>query len=88
MDDSAFVDLLHALRRGVDQMDVRQVKRRQELIMEGRPLATIGVIRFQSCRRIRVINDLVGAPLFTDAFADLLHDPEAGVELFLHQFFR
>ena len=78
MDDAAFVDLLHALRRGVDQMDVRQVKRRQELIMEGRPLATIGVIRFKSCRGIRVINDLV------DPAPDLLHDPKAGVELFLH----
>ncbi len=50
--------------------------------MEGRPLATIGVIRFKSCRRMRVLNDLV------DPAANLFHDPEASVELFLHQFFR
>src|SRR6202034_3870659 len=38
VDDAALVYLADAARRGINQMDVRQVERLQILIMEGRPL--------------------------------------------------
>jgi hypothetical protein len=41
MDDAALVYLGDAAWRGVDQMDVRQVERRQVFVVEGRPLAAI-----------------------------------------------
>src|SRR3546814_4041753 len=47
-------DPLHAERRGVDQGDVRQVEGGQELVVEGRPLAAVGVVGLQRRRGLRV----------------------------------
>ena len=69
------VDAADPKRRGIHQRHMRQVEGRQELIMKGRPLAAIGVIRLERRRGFRVFDDGIHPR------TDLLHDPEIGVEL-------
>ena len=82
MNDPLGVYFADPKRRGVDQRDMGQVERRQEFIMKGRAFAAIGVIGFQRGGGFRVGDGGVHTA------ADLLHDPEIGVELFFHQLFR
>ena len=61
-------------------MHVGQVERGQVLVVEGGPLAAVGVVRLERLGGGRVVHDGVHPG------PDLLHDPEVGVELLLHQF--
>ena len=64
---------------GIDQVHVRQVEGRQVLVVERRPLASVGVIRLEGGRGLGVLHDGVHAS------PDLLHDPEVAVELLRQQ---
>ncbi len=77
---AALVDALHAAGRRVHQVHVGQVEGRQVLVVEGRPLAAVGVVGLERLRRLRVFDDRVHPR------ADLLHDPEVGIELLLDEF--
>src|SRR5579885_2193641 len=79
---AALIDLAHAERRGIDQMDVRQIKGRQVFVVKGRPLASIGIVRLQRGRRFRILDDRIHPR------PDLLHDAEVGIELLLDQLLR
>src|SRR5262249_4832292 len=81
MDDTALVDLIHATRRSIDQMDVRQIERPQVFVVEGWPLTAIWVVRLQCSCSLRVLHDCIHAR------PDLLHEAKAGIQLFLHQLF-
>ena len=82
MHDALLVDPGHAQRRSVDQRHLGQVERRQELVVKSRPLAAIGVVGLERRSRLRVLDDRI------DPGADLLHDPEVGVELLLDHLLR
>ena len=54
-------------------MHVRQVERREVLVVEGGPLASIGVVRLEGLGSPGILDDCVHAG------SDLLHDPEVRV---------
>ncbi len=82
LDDAVFVDAVDAPRRGIHQMHVRQIKRRQILVVKSRPLAGIGIIGLQCSGRVRICYHGINAG------ADLLHGLKVFVQLLLHPFFR
>src|SRR5262249_25624434 len=77
--DPLRVDMTHATRRRVHQMDVRQVKRWQEFVVKSGPLTSIRVVWLKGRGGLGVLDDSVYPS------PDLLHDPETRVQLLLHQ---
>ena len=80
VDDATLVDLAHAHGGGVDEVHVRQVERRQVLVVEGRAACSRRGSTASAPRRSSgSVDDGV------DPGADLLHDAEVRVELLLDQ---
>ena len=77
---AVLVDPAHAVRRGIDEVHVRQVEARQVFVVERRALAAVRVVGLQRGRGFRIFDDRVYPR------ADLFHDAEVGVELLLEQF--
>ena len=82
MNHPSCVDFTHPSGRGIDEMHMGQIKSWQIFVVKCWSFATVWVVGLQRRRCNRIFYDSVHPS------ANLLHDTEITVELFLHQLFR